>query len=116
MRAHGGLKAIAGNRLNPKEGGGRGYGELLTGGGVEGTERSLFSNLSHCVQELKQYASSLVSSRKLGTLHGALAAYSLEDMLQYYRVRPELAAYTIEQELPRISYAVRTRDGRLLRG
>lgn len=75
---------------------------------------------SRCVQvrallhALAQFASALLRSRRLQELNTALNAKPLSELLAYYAPRPELARYTLEQELSRMEYRVRTPPDRLL--
>ena len=54
--------------------------------------------------------------RSLRGVANALNAKTLPSLLEYYETRPELARYTVEQELPRMTYAVRTASGEVHRG
>ena len=60
---------------------------------------------------LASFASGLLKSHRLRELNLALNGKSLEEVLGYYQSRPELAKYTIDVELPRMEYRVRTSEG-----
>ena len=77
--------------------------------------------LPHCMQVrallngLAEFASALLRTRQLQVLNTALNARPLAELLAYYGPRPELAKYTLEHELTRMEYRVRTADGVELR-
>lgn len=60
---------------------------------------------------LGAFGSGLLKSRRLRELNVALNAKSLPEVLAYYESRPDLARYTIEQELHRMDYRVKTASG-----
>ena len=65
---------------------------------------------------LSAFSAARLQVRSLRGVASALNAKTLPSMLEYYEARPELASYTVEQELPRMSYTVRTRTGEVHRG
>ena len=73
--------------------------------------------LPHCMQVrallngLAEFASALLRTRQLQVLNPALNARSFTELLAYYGPRPELAKYTLDHELTRMEYRVRTANG-----
>ena len=66
--------------------------------------------------EMTGWASGLLRVKQLRALNGALGARALATTLEYYEGQPNLAKYTVDQELSRMRYAVRTPSGEQLRG
>ena len=50
---------------------------------------------------------------RLRDLSSALNSKPLRELLGYYEARPELASYTVQQEMRRMSYWVKTADGQV---
>ena len=78
------------------------------------TRRELLTLAS--LRALSAFSAARLQVRSLRGVASALNAKTLPSMLEYYEARPELASYTVEQELPRMSYTVRTRTGEVHRG
>ena len=66
--------------------------------------------------EMTGWASGLLRVKQLRALNAALGARALATTLEYYEGQPNLAKYTVDQELSRMRYAVRTPSGEQLRG
>ena len=71
---------------------------------LERSTRALLSALT-------SFAGSLLRPHKLRDLNAAINGKSYDAVLGYYAARPELARFTLERELDRMDYVVRTADG-----
>ena len=60
---------------------------------------------------LAEFASALLRTRQLQGLNTALNARSFTELLAYYGPRTELAKYTLDHEVTRMEYRVRTANG-----
>ena len=68
------------------------------------------------LRALSTFAAARIHVRSLRTVANSLNAKTLPQLLEYYEARPELAEYTVEHELKRMGYHVRTAKGEMLRG
>ena len=82
--------------------------------GIAAGRRELLTLAS--LRALSAFSAARLQVRSLRGVASALNAKTLPSLLEYYEARPELASYTVEQELPRMSYTVRTRTGEVHRG
>lgn len=72
------------------------------------------TNVVRWAEELKQFQLDLADPLTTAAVNEALSkghAASFADVLKYYESRPKLARYTIQSELPRMSYRVVTLEG-----
>jgi hypothetical protein len=78
---------------------------------VQPETKSVSPQVQHFCDTLRQFSLDLADPETRDKINNALAQKPYEALAEYYETRPELAKYTVEQEVTRMDYTVIPIDG-----